>query len=164
MELWKPIPEFENCGEVSNLGRIRSSYGKIRKTVIANNGYIRVGLKKIGAKNTNYVTVHRLVAKAFCEGFEEGLTVNHIDGDKLNNSSDNLEWITQKNNIIHASKIGLRPSNHRKPKIPHEDINIILDLVKNGHTQYEIANKYGVCQTAIFKYIKKHSGRLSSAP
>ena len=153
IEIWKPIPEFENCGEISNLGRIRSSYGKIRKTVIGNNDYVRVGLKKVGAKNTNYVTVHRLVAKAFCEGFGEGLQVNHKDGDKTNNVAENLEWTNGKNNIRHSYRLNLRKDNHRKPTIPHEDREYIMSERAKGITFRVLAERYGVNVSSMVHYV-----------
>jgi hypothetical protein len=153
MEEWRPIPDFENCGEVSNLGRIRSRLGVIRKTVVGNNGYIRVGVRKVDGKNTNCVTAHRLVAKAFCEGYADGLTVNHIDGNKTNNRADNLEWVSHKNNIRHAYRLGLRKSNHRKPKIPHEDRDFLLQEIASGKTYYELAARYNVGQPSMWVFL-----------
>ena len=153
MEQWLPIPNFEHCGEVSNLGRIRSPRGLIRKTVIGNNGYIRVGLRKIDGKNTNYVTVHRLVALAFCEGFEEKLTVNHIDGNKHNNVALNLEWVNHKNNTRHAYRLGLRKNNHRKPIIPYSDRETLLEERKKGISYREIGKRYGVCHASVHRFL-----------
>lgn len=53
--------------------------------------------------------VHILVATAFVPGKAPGLVVNHIDGDKTNFSPDNLEWVTQAQNIQHAIETGLKP-------------------------------------------------------
>lgn len=153
MEQWLPIPGFEHCGEVSNLGRIRSRFGKIRKTIVSNTGYDRVGLKKIGGKNTTYVILHRLVALAFCPGFEDGLTVNHIDGDKRNNAASNLEWVNLKNNVRHAYRIGLRNNNHRKPMIPHEDREALLADRKKGITYRELAERYGVRSSSVHHFL-----------
>ena len=50
-------------------------------------------------------SVHTLVARAFCDGYKKGLIVNHIDGNKLNNYYKNLEWVTYKENSIHATKV-----------------------------------------------------------
>ena len=48
---------------------------------------------------------HTLVARAFCKGYSEELQVNHIDGNKRNNTASNLEWVTASENMIHASKV-----------------------------------------------------------
>ena len=153
MEHWKPIPGFEHCGEISNLGRIRSSRGLIRKTVVGNNGYIRVGLKKIDGKNTNYVTVHRLVALAFCGEYQEGFTVNHINGVKTDNRAENLEWCSSKNNVRHAYRLGLRKNSHRKPVIPHEHKDMLKNEISSGKTYRELADHYGVHMSAMWFFI-----------
>ncbi len=54
--------------------------------------------------------IHRLVALTFIPNPEGKRTVNHIDGDKHNNSVDNLEWLSDKENINHAQELGLRSS------------------------------------------------------
>ncbi len=100
LEVWRSVKEFEGMYEVSNLGRVRSlrrEHPLIMSQCIINTGYkaVRFGIK---GKTYNRL-VHRLVAKEFCEGYAEGLTVNHIDADRLNNSASNLEWVTHKENI-----------------------------------------------------------------
>ena len=47
-------------------------------------------------------SVHTLVARAFCDGYEEGKQVNHKDGNKTNNNVYNLEWVTPKENVRHS--------------------------------------------------------------
>lgn len=155
MEKWLPIPGFENCGEVSSFGRIRSRDGFIRKTVIGNNGYERVGLKALSTSNTNYVTVHRLVAKVFVGGYADGLTVNHKDGVKTNNVADNLEWVSHSENVKHAYALGLRSKNHRKPKIPHDDFPAILSGLANGMTYRALAAQYDVCVMSMYNFVKR---------
>lgn len=56
----------------------------------------------------HYLLLHRLVAKEFCEGYEDGKEVNHIDGDKQNNRASNLEWVSHRDNLRHAYESGLR--------------------------------------------------------
>ena len=71
---------------------------------IRSNGYQTVSLvSESGVKKT--IHVHRFVAHQLVEGEEDGLVVNHKDGDPSNNSIENLEWVTQKYNIYHATHI-----------------------------------------------------------
>jgi hypothetical protein len=68
-------------------------------------GYFKL---KLSDKNKDItIYVHVLVARAFCNGYCEGLQVNHIDGIKTNNVSSNLEWVTAKRNVQHAIEMGL---------------------------------------------------------
>lgn len=59
--------------------------------------YLQVCLCKNG--NVKYVQVHRLVATYFCDGYFDGAVVNHKNGDIHDNHYENLEWVTQKENI-----------------------------------------------------------------
>lgn len=143
--VWKPIVGFEDCGEVSNTGLIRNKHGLIRKTTVAKNGYERVGFH--GGQET--VFVHRLVARAFCDGYADGLLVNHKDGDKLNNNAENLEWVTQSENIKHAYAIGNKTYAHPNTIISDDEFKKVLVRRANGETQQSIANDYGVTRGAI---------------
>lgn len=105
IEIWKKIEELPY--EISSLGRIRNLKGKILKTYIQNCGYEQI---KVAFNNT-HKQIHRLVAEAFIPNPESKKYVNHIDGNKLNNSVSNLEWCTNSENIIHARKTGLNPYN-----------------------------------------------------
>ncbi len=123
-EKWKPIPGYEGIYEASNQGRIRTSEGKttsnarysirhwkqrvLKPKFAAANRYrgdLKVTLWKNG-KRQDYL-VARLVAKTWVPGYADGLTVNHIDGDYLNNRAENLEWITLADNIRIGFKLGL---------------------------------------------------------
>lgn len=123
-EVWKDIPGYEGLYQASTLGRIRTCEGKttssarfekrvwkqrIMKQKLTKNGKgridARVCLWKEGTEKTWLVA--RLIALTWCEGYAEGLTVNHKDGDPLNNIPSNLEWITRAANIQHGRKTGL---------------------------------------------------------
>ncbi len=73
------------------------------------NGYLKLKLVEIKDSVKTYVciSVHRLVALAYIPNPESLPIVNHKDGDKLNNHSDNLEWVTRKRNAEHARDTGL---------------------------------------------------------
>ena len=95
---------------ISNLGAVWSKRrGRKLKQSLDRMGYPSVGLQQ--ADVWRRVSVHRLVAFGFVEGYFEGAFVNHIDGDKTNNKHFNLEWVTHEENMRHAREIGLIPGH-----------------------------------------------------
>lgn len=121
-EIWKDIQGYEGLYQVSNMGRVKSlerfRYAKtigekdwvapvnerILKPGICR-GYCQVVLNKNGTKSR--FQVHRLVATAFIPNPENKSQVNHINGNKVDNRLENLEWVTPSENQIHAIKTGL---------------------------------------------------------
>lgn len=131
MEIWKDIKGYEGYYQISNLGGIKSfprngtiSTVYMLKPTLTKNGYYKVTLSK--PNNTTYLLVHRIVAETFIPNPENKPEVNHIDGDKLNNCVDNLEWCTSKENITHSIKTGLKPNDKGilspNAKLKKEDI------------------------------------------
>jgi hypothetical protein len=123
-EEWKDIPGYEGLYQASTLGRIRTCEGKTtssarfekrvwkqrilkQKLYKNNHGRIdaRICLWKNGVEKTWLVS--RLIAHTWCEGYTEGLTVNHINGNPLDNSASNLEWLTISDNIKKGFAEGL---------------------------------------------------------
>lgn len=88
----------------------------IKGTPHKKTGYAKVALynKKHEKK---FLLLHRVIATAFCEKDPRRNEVNHIDGDKLNNRSDNLEWVTRDENLEHAYKNGLMPNLTTSKKV-----------------------------------------------
>ena len=116
MEDWVTIEEFPKY-EVNRDGVIRHKETKhVKKPRVDSWGYHQVALSK-GVHGKNHSkTVHRLVAKAFIPGDHDDLQVNHIDGNKTNNSVSNLEFVTGSQNVQHAYDTGIRkPSGGRGP-------------------------------------------------
>lgn len=109
MEEWNKAKNFSKY-EISTCGEVRNLKGKILYTHIQNYGYemLRVVNDEGIPKN---MLVHRLVAMAFLTNYEEFPTVNHIDGNKLNNTLSNLEWCSYSHNLLHARRLGLNPYN-----------------------------------------------------
>ena len=110
-EQWKPIQEFNGEYEVSNIGRVRSMkryygvVGRIMPQTIQRTGYYAVTFHM---NNKAYCRkVHRLVIEAFTPNPDNLPTINHIDGNKLNNHVSNLEWCTYQANMQHAVRTGL---------------------------------------------------------
>lgn len=102
-DMWKPVVGYEGLYEVSDQGEVRRILkdGRTRPMKIyKGNKYHTVCLCKNGVGTTS--NVHRLVAEAFIGKSEKKKEINHKDGNKHNNRADNLEWVTQRENLIHA--------------------------------------------------------------
>lgn len=109
MELWKKINGFENYS-ISSEGRIRNDKrNSLKSQRVNSNGYSITSIYNEGEAST--FRVHRLVAEAFIDNPYNKPEINHLDGNKLNNNVDNLEWCTKSENMIHAYDTGLE-SHH----------------------------------------------------
>lgn len=101
IEEWKDAVGFETLYEVSNYGKVRHADSKVEIGGSINSyGYRAFHLSKDGKRFTG--KGHRLVAMAFIPNPSKYRCVNHMDGDKDNNSVDNLEWCTHEVNNKHA--------------------------------------------------------------
>lgn len=114
--IWEPIEGYEGLYEVSEHGVVRSCAryvktnirhveerlieGRFLKQNTKRNGYKTVDLCKDGKVKT--VLVHRIVAKAFCPNPHGYRFVNHIDSNRANNDSLNLEWVSSSANRMHG--------------------------------------------------------------
>jgi hypothetical protein len=102
LELWKYIKDYEDCYQISSFGRVKSMYknsNKILKQSLRSE-YLGIQLNKNNKGKT--FSVHRLVAISFIRNNDDTKIVNHIDGNKINNHILNLEWISCKENRMHA--------------------------------------------------------------
>ena len=114
-ETWRDIKGFEGLYQVSNKGRIKRLYRRVidkRGIVQIFNeslltctinvyGYYQTTLRKNGRKIN--IKLHRCVAEAFIDNPYNKPLVDHIDGNKLNNTSDNLRWVTNSENILNEN-------------------------------------------------------------
>lgn len=201
--MWIDIEGFEGRYEVCDSGVVR------RKEII--NSYIKNGVdtkrtlksKEIGGSvgkrgykvvdltnndGTRFrSTIHREVAKAFCEvpsnsGTFKRLVVNHIDGDKMNNKASNLEWCDDVHNNQHAYDTGLKKVSHaviqhaknlgvsHKGKVFKDrrvlqgsQIADVISLYNSGATLNSIASKYGVTRAPIKAVLKDNGISLRAA-
>jgi len=120
------------------------------KSFVSNSGYLRNTLTHKGKKFT--VTVHRLVADEYISNPQNKPEINHIDGNKLNNDTSNLEWCTHKENKQHASANDLvcRGSNRPFAKLKENQVSLIKDIYRGGELKIvEIAYMFGVSASTI---------------
>ena len=135
---WKDIKNYENY-QISDCGKVRSNFRSKDKSKYKeiklqnNNGYKLVQLNNKDSKLM--FRVHRLVAEAFIPNPENKRTVNHKDGDKSNNSVNNLEWATHSENNKHAFDKNLKENKKTYTK---KDEMEIIRLKKEGFKIKEI--------------------------
>ena len=162
LEIWKPVVDFEELYEVSDLGNVKrvkaapgGRVGVNLKPWINNHGYLYLSLRKNGRYKT--VAVHVLVAAAFIDKRPDKNDVNHIDGVKVNNVLSNLEYLTRSQNVLHAFEIGLkqRPfglKNGRAKLNPDDFLKIrqLSTTMKHG----DIGALFGVSQSTISRFLR----------
>lgn len=129
-EVWKTIP---STSHISPFG-----YNIIR---LCNNGV------------TKNFRMARLVAQAFIPNPENKPEVNHIDGNKLNDCVENLEWNTRSENMRHADRTGLRVmprgEDHPNTKLTTKKVKRIRKLYKQGMMQKRISKLFDTKQDTV---------------
>lgn len=155
------IPDFPEY-KVTKDGQVIGKRGKPMKGHVDRCGYREVMLSYY-PHYQKQILVHRLVLKTFnpIENMEE-LDVNHIDGNKLNNSLDNLEWCTRSENIKHAYEIGLEKKQlgekHHAHKLTNEDVIFIRTYYKKRDNVFgatPLSKRFNVDRTTIHDIISR---------
>jgi len=161
---WKDIPNFINYAASSN-GSIKNiKTNRILKQELTKDGYLKVTLYKNGKGYTK--KTHRFIALTFIANIFDKPQINHIDGKKINNHTENLEWVTAKENMAHAIKNGLYTSESAKKayqtKIKKYGTDYLSELGKKNFAksdkkqiQKTILRKYGI------EYIKINAKKAS---
>lgn len=170
-EIWSEIENFKDYF-VSNFGRIKSLKKNnariIKPQALHGNCYFTVLLYQ--NRKVKPQLIHRLVAKAFIPNPDDKPFVNHINGIKTDNRVDNLEWCTQKENVQHAFKTGLRKEGGKNPKSALTDEQAVWcrevyipDDPEFG--QMALAKKLGTSNYTIYliihgKHYKEAGGKI----
>ena len=139
MEIWKTVKSAPNY-QVSNLGSVKNCItGKILKISTNNYGYKLVCLSNNGKKQTSYI--HRLIAEAFIDTDLDTTVniVNHKDGNKTNNSINNLEWASYKQNLYHSRS---------RLKIGINQLDDLVDLLSQM-SQDQITSVIAYCKNVV---------------
>ena len=171
-EEWSPVEGFEGRYEVSSEGRVKS----LDTVVVYSTGRRRLHkgrmLRSHFKGNRPRVTlakgegayllqeVHRLVAKAFCEGWFEGAVVNHIDSNPFNNNFKNLEWCTSSQNMQHALLHGNFPKGEDSYRsiLKEADVLFIRYWRENSTaTIKEISELFGVSWGCVKNVLSRRS-------
>ncbi len=154
------IPEHPGYGITEDFKIIRYAYvdtrGRNRKefevAVNYNAEYAQLDIQKGYSRGT--AKLHRLIALTFLPNPDNLPQVNHKDGNKFNNSLDNLEWVSASENVIHSYKKGLasnKGQKHPRAKFKDSEIPEIHFFRSQGWTLKSIAELYGVSLSAIGK-------------
>ena len=170
MENWKDIKNYENRYQASSCGKIRSLNYRNQKGVIkeltpsiSNKGYLMFPLPF--GKNQKSFCVHRIIAETFLDlplDYESvKYTVNHKDGDRLNNDISNLEWMTYSENNKHSYQVlgkvsGMKGKKFDKCKLSKKVTcyNDDLSFVKTYSSTSEAYYKDGYTSSGISQAIK----------
>lgn len=168
--MWKNIKQFENCYQVSTDGEVRSldrkvktakgtrTYkGKLLTPNIGTNGYYYVNLSSSGTSKTVYI--HKLVADAFLSNPNSLSDVDHINGNKLDNRADNLQYLSHFDNASKSNKGKDRYDKHleRNPKAKNvvgvKDGKIIetIDCAK------KLVDRYGINYSTLKKSLQHNN-------
>lgn len=126
---------------------------KPMKTSLDKDGYVCLSLRNRGTTYSKF-GIHRLLMIAFnpVENMER-LEVNHKDGNKLNNSLDNLEWVTTQENLAHARSIGLNKTINNNI-ITEAQAKDIINMLMLGYTTSEIIDKYPMVSKGLISKIR----------
>jgi len=175
-EIWKNIPEFEGLYQVSNFGNVKSleritknkqgtclRKEKLLSLNISNRGYVNVKLYNTDKNIKKTISVHRLVSICFLDNFNQYKEINHIDGDKLNNNINNLEWCSRSHNVKETYRLNLRKGTTYKgegnntSKLKNKDVVEIRTLYKKGVSLKEISQLFKVVPGTIGFIIKNQT-------
>ena len=162
-EVWKPVVGYEEFYEVSSEGRVRSKdrhtvwrvpivrKGRILIPQARRHGYLSVWLYAEGSKKQ--VSVHRIVAEAFCERKNGQDEVNHLNENKQDNRAVNLAWCTKKENCSYGSRgslISKKNTNGKRSK-PVAQYTLSGRFVKEYPSIHEVYRQTGFGVANIHK-------------
>lgn len=167
-EQWRNIPGYEGEYAISDLGRIKRLKDSANNSWKADrilaprameNGYLRIMLCKNAAREE--FLIHRLVLTVFRGGAPfSNAQVNHLNGDKKDNRPENLEWVTQSQNIKHAYDVlghKARGVSNHSTHLTEEDIRQIRALRQAGTRSIVLARQFNISPRAIRDIVNRRT-------
>lgn len=160
-EIWKPVVGYENDFLISNKGRLkRIKTGNILKSNLVGKGYLACCVSLGDRNNKKSFKIHQLVAQVFIDNPDNKPIINHIDGNKLNNSIENLEWCTYSENTQHAYDNNLmtiyRGEDIKTSKLTEKEVLEIRDYYGRLSSR-KVAKLYNVNKNAILNIWNRKS-------
>lgn len=164
MEIWKDIKGFESYYQISNLGRVKrlatnficgckgggKRYISFKERILSpcsyTNKYLCVTLCTQQKKERPML--HRLVALHFLKNDEKKKQVNHKDGNVKNNSVENLEWVTQSENMLHSYHVLKNQKVNQKELIDTETKEVYKSIK-------DCSKKTGIKYSTLYAYLTK---------
>ena len=140
---------------VTRDGKIKSKrFNKWLTPKVNWDGYHRIQIWEKG--KANMISWHRVIAETYIPNPENKPYVNHKNGIKTDNNVENLEWVTQKENIAHAWRTGLSTQTFNHPSTSHgvECIYAVMGDMEFFPSISEASRKTGMGRGTILKYIK----------
>jgi len=161
---WKDVVGYEGVYQVSNLGEIRRilAYGsRATRTLVpamTKSGYLTVSLWHHNKGRSLYV--HRVVCEAF-HGTQPGYWCNHKDGIRTNNRSDNLEWLSPKQNEHHAiASLGKSNAGERngQAKLTAQQVRAMRFLHESGeYSIIDLASMFKIARRTAANIVARRS-------
>ena len=144
MDVWKTHPVYTQY-KISSSGIVqhKNKPNPVNPSV-TDSGYEKVNIWY--NKKAKHVKIHTLVLETFVGSKPEGMQGNHKDGNKRNNNLNNLEWVTQSENMLHGFRKGLFP---RSKKLSEEEVKTIREMLRNGDSLSKLAELFNVSKSNI---------------
>lgn len=177
-ESWKDISGYEGLYQVSDMGRVKSlKFGRekiLKPQLLCGCKYLAVGLYKGNKCSTK--TIHRLVAMSFIDNPEQKPQIDHINGNRTDNRSDNLRWVTRLENVqnpitIDRIRKAVTATNKKKIGKPFSDehkrrLSESLRKSPKNHGRIGVLSKLSI---PVYQYdlqgnfIKGYAGQAEAA-